>query len=403
MPVGCPITKGTGVDERPIDADNHYYEPLDAFTRYLPREFADRGVRPVQDGKRVKLLIGGKLNTFVPNPTFDPIIVPGCLDPLFRGQVPDGVDRRSLIEVEPLRSEYRERDDRIRVMDEQGLRAAVLFPTLGCGVEEALSHDVEATMVSLSAFNSWLDEDWGYDHEGRLLAAPMLSLADPVAAADEVDVLLERGVRIVHVRPAPVPGPNGVSRSLGDRSHDAVWAKLAEADVPVGFHLCDSGYEWRIGGAWGAGTEFGFAKTNPLAKVMSEGRAIHDTIASMVIDGVFTRHPNLRVASIENGSDWLYGLIRHLRKQANQTPWAFDDDPRDVVRNHVWVAPYLEEDLAGLAELMGVERILFGSDWPHGEGTATPMGFAEELGVFDEDQQRRIRYENAIELLGSAP
>ena len=62
---------------RPIDADNHYYEPLDAFTRHLDKAFKRRGVRPVQDGKRVELLIGGRVNRFVPNPTFNPIIVAG--------------------------------------------------------------------------------------------------------------------------------------------------------------------------------------------------------------------------------------------------------------------------------------------------------------------------------------
>ena len=74
-----------------IDADNHYYETLDAFTRHLDKKFKDRGVKPVQDGKHVQLLMGGKVNRFIPNPTFDPIIVPGCLDPLFRGRYPDDV------------------------------------------------------------------------------------------------------------------------------------------------------------------------------------------------------------------------------------------------------------------------------------------------------------------------
>ena len=217
------------MDGKPIDADNHYYESLDAFTRHLDKKYRDRGVKPVQDGKRVALLIAGKVNRFVPNPTFDPIIVPGCLDPLFRGQIPEGVDPRTLMQTEPLRAEYRDRDVRLQIMDDQGLDAALLFPTLGCGVEEALRDDIPATMASLSAFNRWLEEDWGFDHEGRVLAAPMLSLADPDAAVQEVDSLLERGARLVHVRPAPVPAPNGTSRSLGDKAHDPVWARLAEA------------------------------------------------------------------------------------------------------------------------------------------------------------------------------
>ena len=101
-------------DFAPIDADNHYYEPLDAFTRHLEPKYKDRGVKVVNDGRHTHLLIGGRVNRFVPNPTFDPIIVPGCLDLMFRGQIPDGVDPRTLMQVEPLRPEYQDRDARVR-------------------------------------------------------------------------------------------------------------------------------------------------------------------------------------------------------------------------------------------------------------------------------------------------
>src|SRR5687768_6512537 len=94
-------------DLRPIDADNHYYEALDAFTRHLDPAFKRRGVQPVKNGKHTEMVIGGRVNNFIPNPTFDPVIVPGCLDLQFRGQVPEGVDPRSLAKVEPLSESYR--------------------------------------------------------------------------------------------------------------------------------------------------------------------------------------------------------------------------------------------------------------------------------------------------------
>ena len=384
----------------PIDADNHYYEPLDAFTRHLPKEFKRRGVRSVQSGKRVELLIGDRVNRFVPNPTFDPIIVAGCLDLFFRGQVPGGADRSRVMKVEPLRIEYRDRDARVAIAEEQGLDAVLLFPTLGCGVEEALKNDIPATMASLSAFNRWLEEDWGFNYRGRLIGVPMLSLANPDAALVELSSLLQRGARIVHVRPAPVPTGSGGGRSLGDPLHDPVWARLAEAGIPVAFHLGDSGYN-AFAGAWGAaGTFEAFGGVDVLSRLVVSDRAIHDTVGSLIIDGVFHRHPKLRVASIENGSDWLHWLVKRLRKLANQTPSAFHEDPLDTVRRHVWVTPYLEDDLRALADLIGVERILFGSDWPHGEGVAQPLDFAKELSAFDEAEQRRILRENCLELLG---
>ena len=386
----------------PIDADNHYYEPLDAFTRHLDRRFRERGVKVLTDGKHTDLVIGGRVNRFIPNPTFDPIIVPGCIDLMFRGQIPDGVDPRSLMRVEALEHhpEYQDHDARVQVAERQGLGGALLFPTLGCGVEEALKHDVDATMASLAAFNRWLEEDWGFVYQHRLVTAPMLSLADPGAAVLELDRLIDRGARIVHVRPAPVPGANGTSRSLGDPMHDPVWARLAEASIPVAFHLGDSGYN-AFTVMWGGTPDFqGFGNVSILSRVLVSDRAIHDTMASLVVDGVFHRHPTLRVASVENGSDWVALLAKRLKKQANQTPWIFKEHPLDVLRRNVWVTPYYEEDIAALDDLIGVERILFGSDWPHGEGLAEPLDFAKELHAFEPTDVRKIMRDNALQLLG---
>ena len=386
-----------------IDADNHYYEPLDACTRHLEKEFRRRGVQVVHDGPRTMVLAGGSIFRFIPNPAFDPIIVPGCLDPMFRGQIPEGVDPRSLMQVEPLRPEYRDRDARLAVMDEQGLERVILFPTLACGIEQALRADIPATMATLRAFNLWLEEDWGFFYDNRIITAPMLSFTDPVAALTELDSLLERGARIVHVRPSPVPTSDGGGRSLGDPLHDPVWARLAEAGVPVAFHLGDSGYDM-FAAAWGGKPYFEpFRPIDPLSKLVVSDRAIHDTIGSLIAHGVFDRHPELRVASIENGSDWVHVLVKRLRKQANQTPWAFVEDPLDTMRRHVWVAPYFEEDVRKLADTIGVERVLFGSDWPHGEGLAQPTDFAKELHAFSGDEVRRIMRDNCLELLGERP
>jgi len=385
-----------------IDVDNHYYETLDAFTRHLDKKFRRRGVQMYSDGRHTQAIIGDRVNRFIPNPTFDPIIVPGCLDLLFRGEIPEGVDPASLMQVEKLelRPEYQDREARVAAIDSQGTETVIMFPTFGCGVEEALKDDVEATMASLHAFNLWLDEDWGFDRDDhRVVTAPMISLADPEKAVAEVDFVLGRGARLVHVRPAPVPGAPK-NRSLGHPSHDPVWARLAEANVPVAFHLGDSGY-LKIAGMWGGKDTFeAFAAPDPLDKILVDDRAIHDTMASLIVHGVFDRHPKLRVASIENGSEWVARLIKRLKKTANQQPRWFPNDPVDTLRNHVWVSPYYEEDLTVLAERIGVDRILFGSDWPHGEGLESPLSFTDELGGFDDAEVRKIMRDNALDFLG---
>jgi len=136
--------------------------------------------------------------------------------------------------------------------------------------------------------------------------------------------------------------------------------------VPVAFHLGDSGY-LTYAAAWGGKPDF---------------------------------EPFSRVASVENGSDWVAILARRLRKKANQAPGAFPEDPLDVLRRNVWVTPYYEEDLAALSATIGVERILFGSDWPHGEGLAEPLTFSKELNAFAPDEVRMIMRDNVIDLLG---
>jgi predicted TIM-barrel fold metal-dependent hydrolase len=389
-------------DYKPIDVDNHYYESVDSCTRHLDKQFKRRGVQMANHGRHTLAIIGERVNRFIPNPTFDPIIVPGCLDPMFRGQIPEGVDPQSLMKVEKLelRPEYRNRDARAAVIDSQGIGTALLFPTFACGVEQALKDDVEATMATLHAFNLWLDEDWGFDRpDHKILAAPMISLSDPAKAVEEVGLVAESGAKLVHVRPAPVPGVTK-PRSLGDRAHDPVWAALAEANIPVAFHLGDSGY-LAIAALWGGKDTFQpFERPDPFDRIVVDDRAIHDTIASLIIHGVFDRHPTLRVASIENGSDWVHRLVKRLKKLANQFPWSFPNDPHDTLREHVWIAPYYEEDFHALADKIGVERMLFGSDWPHGEGLESPLSFVDELAGFSDADVRKVMHDNAIDFLG---
>ncbi|MBN3507290.1 amidohydrolase family protein [Mycolicibacterium nivoides] len=388
-----------------VDVDNHYYEPIDAFTRHLPKEFRSRGVQMVQDGKRTLAMFGGTVNHFIPNPTFDPIIEPGCLDLLFRGEIPEGVDPASLMKVDRLADhpEYQNRDARVKVLDRQSLETVFMLPTFACGVEEGLKHDIEATMASVHAFNLWLDEDWGFDRpDGRFVSAPIISLADPEKAVEEVEFVLSRGAKLVCVRPAPVPGAVR-PRSLGDPLHDPVWARLAEAGVPVVFHLSDSGY-MAVPALWGGSGVFkGFGKRDPLDMVIMDDRAIHDTMASMIVHQVFTRHPKLRVVSIENGSYFVYRLIKRLKKAANNAPYHFKEDPVEQLRNNVWIAPYYEDDVKLLADTIGVDKILFGSDWPHGEGLADPTTFTADIPQFPEfslEDTRMVMRDNALTLLG---
>jgi predicted TIM-barrel fold metal-dependent hydrolase len=93
-------------------------------------------------------------------------------------------------------------------------------------------------------------------------------------------------------------------------------------------------------------------------------------------------------------------LFAKLKKAFEMRRPMWKEDPREVFRRHVWVSPFFEDDLAKLASVIGVEHLLFGSDWPHAEGLADPLSYLDDLDEagFSEDDAARVVYENAAGL-----
>jgi predicted TIM-barrel fold metal-dependent hydrolase len=69
----------------------------------------------------------------------------------------------------------------------------------------------------------------------------------------------------------------------------------------------------------------------------------------------------------------------------------------------VWVAPYYEDDMAMLKDLLGVDRLLFGSDFPHTEGLPEPTAFVKDIPTFTERETRKVMRDNVLDLLGVTP
>src|SRR5690606_29560216 len=142
------------------------------------------------DGRQYHV-VGGKVSRAVANATFNPVSKPGCLSEYFRGNA-GNVDVLALLaDHEPIRPEYLDPAARAKALDQQGLEGCFLFPTLGMLYEEALHHDPEAVCLTFSAFNRWLLDDWGFDHQGRILSAPYLALADVDWAVRELEWALD--------------------------------------------------------------------------------------------------------------------------------------------------------------------------------------------------------------------
>ncbi|MBL7498833.1 amidohydrolase family protein [Frankia sp. CNm7] len=384
---------------RAFDADNHYYETLDAFTRHIEPEFARRCMQWAQVDGRTRLLVGGKVNRFLPNPTFSALAKPGALEQYFRGEV-GGPVVKLFGELAPPRPEYQNRDARLRVMDELGLDGAFFFPTLGVGMERALKDDLPAARAAFRAFNRWLDEDWGFAYQNKIFAAPYVSLSDPAAAVTELRWALDRGARILVMRAGPVLTEQGL-KSPADRMFDEFWALANESGVVCAYHGGDDVYAELIGW-WSESDETEAFRMTPLRALLS-ATGVADTFAALLAQGTLRRHPNLRFAAIETGSDWVTPLFKRLKKSFVQNPAAWAEDPRETFRRQVWVSPFHENDLDELKTLIGADRILLGSDWPHVEGLADPLAFTKDLesaGYTDAEIQL-VMHDNAQALIGA--
>jgi predicted TIM-barrel fold metal-dependent hydrolase len=381
------------------DADEHYYEAEDALTRHLEREYR-RNLKWIEMDGRKTLLVNNKLLTVVPNPTYDPVGVPGSLEVYFRAENTEGRELRDIVRMDRIRPEYRDRDRRVEVMDAQRVDFAWLLPSLGLGVEEMLSEDPKSAHAIFRAYNRWLDDDWGYDRDGRLQTGPLISFLDPAEAEKELARVIELGARFITIRPAPTREP-GRHRSPGDKAHDRVWAMAAEAGVVVAIHAADSGYGKYLSD-WGESASYTGLKSSTLTEVMSVHieRPIYDMMAAMVCHGVFDRHPTLRVASLELGAAWVPELHRRLRVSYGKTPQQFACDPVESFREHVWIAPFYEDDVRVLRDCQGADRILLGSDFPHPEGLAEPRAWIPDFAGLEPDEQRLALRENLKELSG---
>jgi predicted TIM-barrel fold metal-dependent hydrolase len=380
-----------------FDADNHYYEGLDAFTRHVPKNMQGRCVQWATIDGHQHHLVGGKLARAVKNPTWNPIAKPGSISDYLRGN-PLGEDAIELMRArEPLPDCYINRDARLETIEQQGLEAMWLFPTLGVLYEELLKKDTEAVTTQFTAFNRWLDEDWGCNYRERIFGAPYISLCDVDWACQELEWALERGARVVVMRPAAVCTKNDGIRSPADPMFDPFWSRLNEAGITLVVHAADSGYTTHGYVNDGFSADIGSGSFAPNIKHFNIERAAYDFLITITYERLFQRFPNLRVASVENGAEFLPDLLRKLRQSSKRLATAgyYKEDPVVQFKEHVWINPFWEDDVYEVAEYMGTDHVIFGSDWPHIEGMPQPLDYLTELENFSDEDRLKILRDNA--------
>ncbi len=384
-----------------FDADNHYYEATDAFTRHLDPAMGSRVIQWCEiDGRRYHV-IGGRVSRAVTNPTFDPVALPGAMYDYFRGNPEGRNPLEFLAGREPIRAAYRDPAARLATLDEQGLAGCLLYPTLGMIYEEPLAHDPEAVCHLFAAFNRWLLEDWSFNYADRIFAAPYLTLADPAWAEAELAWALDHGARSVVMRPAAPVTALG-RRSPFDPMFDGFWGLANEAGIAVVVHAGDSGISSNGFAVDGFAATFS-GEWKPSIKSFAIEQAIRDYLLTIIFDDLFGRFPNLRVASVENGAQFLPDLLGKLRSTAAKMPGYWKEDPVEVLRRHVWINPFWEDDVNVVTDCIGPDRVLFGSDWPHIEALPEPLDYVRELKEFSDAERKMILLDNVTELMTLRP
>lgn len=397
-----------------FDADNHYWEASDAFTRHRDPKYKDRGLRVVESDGKLRYFFGDKPHPILPGPgDVHGRPVPGCLLDFFAGNESHDPHKAEMWSEAPAaHAEWYNRDARLKVMDAQGIEACWMFPSHGVCIEGPMQDDIEASLHILGAFNRWIEEDWGFAYQNRIFGVPVLSLSDLDVALKELEWALSRGARVIAIRNGPAFTASG-SRSPADPMFDPFWARVEEAGVTVTAHIgFDDGYrdvDTAIAKSWGLdlegksrtisvghGQQVGF--DSQLIYMMQKHRLIRDFATVIIAHGLFIRFPRLRLAFIENGGTWVGSLLHDLQVNHVQNPGMYAMNPVDQFHRNCWVAPFVEDDVAALAKHLPVERILFGSDWPHAEGVGEPRDFFKNLTSFSAAEQQRIMMDNAREL-----
>ena len=395
-----------------IDFDAHYYEPDDCFTRHIESKYKQHTVRPdrsAEDGLG-RMMIGDQRLRFTSVIQNDFVGAPGLLKAFFKGES-EGSGAVNLNPICPREHEYMmQKPARLQVMDEHNIEACVMLPTLGVTVQHHLREFPELEYPTLRAFNRWVQEDWGFGEDGRIFGAACLTLNQLSEANEELERLIKAGVKALHLPCGPVQCIDGQIRSPGDPYFDSFWARAAEANVLISFHIGETNANELFSSQWGEPANPPIHRFSALNTFWGiGGRTITDQIAAMICHDLFGRHPKLQIAIIEFGSNWIFETLGNLdkiyRMADHKTKWTFGKPsfkPSDIFKQHCSVVPFFEENISALSHYIGADNIINGSDFPHPEGLESPAEMLQELDELCEIDVKKIMRGNAAKLLGLA-
>lgn len=352
-----------------IDADGHVFEPFDLWPERLPAEFHDRMWRRERaaDGTERVLFYGQPTGM---EWTVGSLCTPGALaeggrtDLDLDTEVDRGVD-------DPAR--------RVALMDQQGIAVSVLFPTMTLGLDDI--PEVGFRNAYAHAYNTWIRDFCAHDPV-RLRWGAVLPLADPSFAVQELEWALGAGASTVML--SPIPSPDGLD--LGSPEHDPMWGLLAEAGVPAVVHASNPG---------SPALRIHRLLANRVQWQMGVPFQLQLGVLKVVDGGVLERHPTLEVGFFEGDVGWLGHWLGRLDETYEKMALVADRPRRPALEQFraqcTISGEPADRGLAATAALVGADRVLWASDWPHQDGSwPDPVVLLRDRDDLDDVAKRAI-------------
>jgi predicted TIM-barrel fold metal-dependent hydrolase len=400
------MSEGTtpAVEELPriISVDDHILEPQELWSQELPASLRDRGPRVSRE--KVKLNFEGGHYGFErgvdDGQWCDVWLYEDLVSPVGFLHAPAGVPRSEQRNVPATYDDFRpgvyDKAARLADMDLNHVEAAINYPNTfprfaGQGFAERADKDL--ALLCLQIYNDWMIDEWcGGEGRGRLIPLTLVPLWDPQLAADEVRRCAVKGSHAIGF--SENPSKLGFS-SLYTGDWDVLWEACQEVDATVSMHIGSSS------------TMPSTSPDAPLATSMSlSSQNAQGSLCDWFFSGSLSRFPGLKIAFAESQVGWMPYQIERM-----EIVWkdgvggvSLPEGPREVFDGRVWGCVF--DDAHGLAsrDAVGLEKILFETDFPHSDGTwpdslAVAHGLCEQAGM-DADECYAFLRGNAITAYG---
>jgi predicted TIM-barrel fold metal-dependent hydrolase len=363
---------------RIISVDDHILEPRDLWERELPPSMRERGPRVIREKAKLSFT-GGQMvmehdapdGTWCDTWLFEDLVLPIGLVYGAVGQ-PADVDLLSPAVYEDFRPGTYIRSERLVDMDTNHVEASICYPNTfprfaGQGFSDR--KDLDLALASLQVYNDWMIDEWcGGDARGRLIPLTLVPLWDAELAAAEVRRCAAKGSYAIAFteNPAKLGFP-----SLHSGKWDPLWQACVESDTVVTMHI---------------GSSSSMPTTSddaPLSVSMSlNAHNAQGSVCDWVFSRTLERFPTIKLAYAESQIGWMPFLLERMDGVWHENVGGIDlpELPSTYVRGRVFGCIF--DDVHGLKsrDEIGLEHILFESDYPHANGTwPNTLGVAERL------------------------